>query len=373
MLKESQDRIHQSHNFHNIYIEKEVSQDIWVKDFLSTFPCAQKIEIESLSQILEKTSSLPYPVDEEGFHSLVLAKQRGPFIRPCPCSQESIRCGYYFLSVGLGCPIDCSYCFLQGFLNTPFPVLYTNFSDMKKELIEWENRLSKENRRIRIGTGEMTDSLIFEPLTGYAKRLIQIFSQLPHMMLELKTKSIFSDSLLGIPFDNIVLAWSLNPCEIAQLEEPNAPCPKDRILAAEKAVKSGYKVGFHFDPIVAYPNWKELYYEILCFLFQKIPCQSIAWISLGTFRIFPSLRDTIRERHPESKSLWAELVTGYDGKLRYFRKQRKEIYCFMRDSIQNLGNSSVPIYLCMESKELWQDVFGELYEPGRNTILREFK
>lgn len=352
------DRIAQSHSFNTIYLEKEVREDPWVRDFLGKFSLAEKIEVESLSQVIAKDFGMPYPVDNRGFHTLLLGKQRGPFIRQCPCSQESIRCGYYFLSVGLGCPIDCSYCFLQGFLNTSFPVLYVNFSDMEKELKEWEVRLSQENKTIRIGTGEMTDSLVFDPLTGYGKRLIQCFSSLPHLTLELKTKSIFIDSLLDSATTNVVLAWSLNPEKIAQIEEPNAPSPKDRVLAAEKAVKAGYKVGFHFDPIFAYPGWQELYYELLCLLFEKIPAQQIAWISLGTFRIFPSLRDTIRERHPQSQALLSEMVSGYDGKLRYFRKQRKEIYCFMKDSLEKLGNKTVPVYLCMESQELWDEVFG---------------
>ena len=53
------------------------------------------------------------------------------------------------------------------------------------------------------------------------------------------------------------------------------------------------------------------------------------------------------------------MVKGYDGKLRYFKKNRIEIYKKMNKWIKELGNNTVPVYLCMESAQVWKQVFGK--------------
>jgi spore photoproduct lyase len=337
-----------------IFLEKDVKCYPWVASFLARCHTAKVVEISDIREVIENQSGLPYPLDRDGFKRLLVGKQRGSFVKLCPCSPETVHCGYYFLNVGLGCPIACSYCFLQGFLNTSFPVLYVNFEDMEKELEALHEKASEQNQVIRIGTGEMTDSLIFEPLTGYGRHLATLFARWPYLLLELKTKTVFIETLLDIAIPNVVLAWSLNPEEIAQIEESCAPSCEERLEAAYTAVKAGYHVAFHFDPIIAYKDWEKSYHKLLATLFHKIPFSKVAWVSLGTFRIFPGLRDTIRSHHPHSKTLLSELVIGYDGKLRYFKKHRLEIYQKMRSWIQELGHPTVPVYLCMESRDMWE-------------------
>ena len=340
-----------------ISLEKEVRSYPWVQRLLARCRNSRIVEVADIRTIITTSSVLPYPADFQGRQHLLIGKQRGPFIKPCPCSPQTRRCGYYFINIGLGCPIDCSYCFLQGFLQTSFPVLYVNFDDLLAELQNLDSTLQRQGQKIRMGTGEMTDSLVFEPLTHYGQYLANCFRRFPHLILELKTKSLFSDELLARPIANVVLAWSLTPDPIAQREEPLAPTTDERISAAARAVAAGHRVGFHFDPIIAGSDWQQDYWQTVDKLFQKVAESAIAWISLGTFRIFPSLRDVIRTRHPQSRTLHQELVVGYDGKLRYFKKQRVEIYRQMAAWITAAGGESVPVYLCMESHEVWHRVF----------------
>ena len=64
----------------------------------------------------------------------------------------------------------------------------------------------------RVGTGEITDSLALEPLTGMVGALMPYFVEQPNVLLELKTKSDCVDSLLDFdPKGRIVVAWSMNP------------------------------------------------------------------------------------------------------------------------------------------------------------------
>jgi spore photoproduct lyase len=266
----------------------------------------------------------------------------------------------------MGCPLECSYCFLPGFLDTSFPVLLVNFDDLEKEMDEF----ALKGVAARIGTGEMTDSLVFEPLSGLARHLISLFAKWPHLTLELKTKTTLVDNILDAAIPNVVVAWSLNPPEIAAVEEPCAPLPRERLLAAQKCYEAGYRVGLHFDPILQYPEWESLYSRFIQEMFDLVPVSQIAWISLGTFRIFPQLRDLMRRHFPQSQALFSEILPGYDGKLRYFRADRIEIYRKMCGWLQKLsGGQPPPVYLCMESQEVWNSVD----VPGTESPSRQYK
>lgn len=341
--------------FKTLCIERDVFECSYVQHIIKQMPNAKIELIDNIAEQIDKTFVAPYPQDSEGAQKVFIGKQRGVFIRPCPCSLQTKRCGYHYLSLGVGCNMECSYCFLQGFLNTSSPILYTNFEDMECELQEWENRMQEKGKILRLGTGEMTDSLLFEPMTGYARILIQIFKKYPHLHLELKTKTPFVDNLLDIASQNVFLAWSLNPQKIIEREERGAATLDERLTAAKKATNAGYSVAFHFDPIIPIDGWESLYQETVNKIFNIIPAEKIAWISLGIFRIFPALRDTIRHRHPQTHTLLGELLPSFDGKLRYFKPQRLYVYKSMKQWIESYY--PVPLYLCMESEDIWKEVF----------------
>ena len=83
----------------------------------------------------------------------------------------------------------------------------------------------------------------------------------------------------------------------------------------------------------------------------------IAWLSMGVLRTTPDLKRTMRSRFPRSRLATGEQVLCSDGKLRYFQPLRVAMYRKMLNWIRR-GAPTVKIYLCMESKEVWQQVFG---------------
>src|SRR5438105_15518210 len=80
-------------------------------------------------------------------------------------------------------------------------------------------------------------------------------------------------------------------------------------------------------------------------------------MSMGSLRFPPALKDVVRERFPKSRLMYAELVPGADGKMRYFKPLRTEMYAKMFSWIQRY-TADTRLYLCMESEEIWQKVFG---------------
>jgi hypothetical protein len=72
-----------------------------------------------------------------------------------------------------------------------------------------------------MGTGELTDSLAFDPVTRLNEFLIR-HALRRNMILEIKTKTDFVDHLPGIPKRNILVSWSLNPQDSSRIHPLSA-------------------------------------------------------------------------------------------------------------------------------------------------------
>lgn len=288
---------------------------------------------------------------------LFLTKHKGDFLKKCPGSEGQVCCNYFVINFASNCPMDCSYCYLQEYLadNAALKV-FSNVGD----LIEETDRTLKKHRGVffRIGTGEITDSLALEPYTGTVGELIPYFAEQPNVLLELKTKSDCVDSLLNLdPKGRVVVAWSMNPQSVIELDEHGTASLSERLKAAHRCQQAGYRLGFHFDPIIEYPGWEIDYQAMIEEIFSIIDWRRLAWLSLGVLRNTPGLKRTIRERFPRTQLLTGEQVLCHDGKLRYFHPLRVEIYSKMVQWIRCQA-PTVKLYLCMESHEVWQQVFG---------------
>jgi spore photoproduct lyase len=269
-------------------------------------------------------------------------------------------CNLYVLNPIVGCPYDCTYCFLQAYQNEPFITLYANLEDLEHEV----RALHALNRGkcVRICTGELADSLALAPLDDAAAYLIGRLCRIPGVLLELKTKSTRIEHLLELDHrERAVISWSLNPGPVAALEERGAPGPKARLAAAAVVAGAGYPTAFHFDPIIRIEGWKAAYTRLLGDLFRSVPASAIRWISLGGFRYTPEMKARILDRFPETRLFLDEFLRCPDGKYRYYAGHRIELYRTMVEGIRRFAHD-VPVYLCMEAEFVWRKVFGTL--PG---------
>lgn len=288
---------------------------------------------------------------------LYLTKHKGEFFKKCPGSEGQVCCNYFVINFASNCPMDCSYCYLQEYLadNSDLKV-FSNVGDL---IAEADQVFSKHRGMFfRVGTGEITDSLALEPYTGMVAELMPYFVEQPNVLLELKTKSDCVDSLLNFdPKGRVVVAWSMNPQSVIDRDEADTATMSERLAAAKRCQEAGYRLGFHFDPLIEYPGWTADYENMLDEVFATIDWKRLSWLSLGVLRNTPGLKRAMRKRFPESGLLTGEQVLSPDGKLRYFQPLRVEMYRKMVHWIRRAA-PTVKIYLCMESKEVWQQVFG---------------
>jgi spore photoproduct lyase len=150
----------------------------------------------------------------------------------------------------------------------------------------------------------------------------------------------------------------MNSRRICRTEELKAPPFEERLAAALRCQEWGYKLGFHFDPIIYSEGWESEYREAVNEIFSAVDQSKVVWVSLGALRFTPHLRELVRGRFPKSKAPYGEFVPGHHGKLRYFRPIREEMYRKMRSWIHQKA-PQVFVYLCMESRAVWEQSFGE--------------
>ncbi len=299
--------------------------------------------------------------------TLLLTENKGPFLRPCPGTRNYICCGYRILHVGTGCPMDCSYCILQAYLSDHRPTVFTNRDRLVRELAEQAR--CEPGRPLRLGTGEFTDSLHAEPYAGFVEFIVPHIQETSNLVLEFKTKTVEIGSLLKLKNpDRVIVSFSMNSRRISRSEERGAATLRKRIHAAEQCLAAGFKLGFHFDPLIYHPGWQEEYRETVHRIFERIDPSSVIWISLGCLRFMPDLKSTVRRNHPDSRIFSNEFVKGLDGKLRYFRPIREEMYGVVGEALKSV-DSRLCVYLCMESDLVWKRSLG--FSPGNSEGLAD--
>jgi len=287
----------------------------------------------------------------EGLKIKRIKKVKRPVVRPCPCATGHISCNYAVISHILGCPYDCSYCFLHTFYARDEIVVYDNEEDILARALAY---MRSAGTPLRIGTGQYSDSLALPQAVSLAGKLIALFAGQDRHLLELKTKSDKVDHLLGLDHKGrTVFAWSVNPEKIVKSDEAGSVSLAERISAAKKCVKAGYPVAFHFDPIILYPEWEKDYQGVVDLIFSRIGPEKIAWISLGALRFAPELKRIIQERFSRSSITFDKMMVGEDGKMRYPVQMRAEMFGKMQALIRS-GWPHVYVYLCMESAEVWE-------------------
>lgn len=336
--------------FKTVYVEQDVADHAVARRILNRLSDVPVHTIDRLDKDFIDSA-------RDADRALVLARQRGRFISKCPGTMGHICCNYYVIHNGINCVYNCSYCFLQFYINNPFLSVYVNKEDLFSQILAL--RAEVKSKYLRIGTGEFTDSLAIDHITGESLDLIPFFLEHPDMMLELKTKSANIDNLKRFrpEASNIVIGWSLNTDRIVASEEHGAQSISARLAAASACAALGYRIAFHFDPVIYYEGWAEEYAQVINRLFDAVAPDAISWISIGTLRYHRDLKPIINQRHPESTIIYSDTVYGRDDKVRYFKPIRIKIYRHMMDCIRG-RSKKVPVYLCMELPDVWDRVLG---------------
>ncbi len=195
---------------------------------------------------------------------------------------------------GLGCRGCCLMNTVRQMAGTWNHILYDNGEKFWKATRRW---LADAGRRPTdvLGLGaHHSDTLLYEGVTGHARHVVPMFAN-PKTnpqgcKLLLLTKTANVHYLEGLPTDNVIASFSLNPEPIADLWEGKWPDTQERITpsiarrleACLAAQQMGFETRWRLDPVLFPEGWQDHYRDFV----RTAAGMGIRprQITLGTFR-----------------------------------------------------------------------------------------
>jgi spore photoproduct lyase len=165
-----------------IFLDRSVQDTPQVKTICNRLKCPVNV-IDDAGEIYEQIANDDDPV-RLGKEILYLTQNKGAFLKSCPGTQNYICCGYQILHIGTFCTMDCSYCILQSYFHPPLLQFFVNHDNLLEEL---EKAFAGKNT-LRIGTGEFTDSMIWELWTDLSQLADPGFFQTKSFSAGIKNK-----------------------------------------------------------------------------------------------------------------------------------------------------------------------------------------
>jgi spore photoproduct lyase len=343
-----------------IYLDPAVRDLPHTQRILARFPQL------AVQEVADKRA-IKQPIDHgRAKKQLYLTAFRGEPLKSCQGMGDYVCCQYFTIALVSDCHLECTYCILQDYLkNNPVITVYTNVEEVLARVRE--RVLRQPERLFRIGTGELSDSLALDDVTGLSRDYVAVARVLPNVLLELKTKTDRVAGLLGLDHGGrTVVSWSVNPQKYIDSDEHKCASLTARLQAARRCADDGYPVGFHLDPLLYLEDWENQYATVIKRIAALFMPSEIAWVSVGSLRFTTGLKAVAQARFPRSRLYAGEMFPSADGKVRYFRPLREAMYRTVTGLLKK-HLAHVPQYLCMETKPVWRSVYGEL--PAGNAQL----
>ncbi|MCX8022235.1 MAG: hypothetical protein N2745_05625 [Syntrophorhabdaceae bacterium] len=285
-------------------------------------------------------------------------------VRNCPGTKNHICCGYKTIDLIEGCILSCSYCILKGYINSPFLKINTNVELAISQIREVIN--TQKDHINRFGTGELSDSLALDRRLNLNRPLIEFFGQERKAILELKSKWADISHLKGLLNPYTVISFSLAPQHVIDSEEKRTSPVRKRLKAARDAQRAGSYVGLHFDPVIIYDGFERDYEELISEVSEALDLKGVIWVSIGLLRFPPKLMENFLVEG-RRRLLAGEFIRGEDGKYRYLKKERVNVYKMLYNLLKS-KRDDLFIYLCMERADVWKAVTGIVVESNQDLI-----
>ncbi len=322
-----------------------------ISDLATSDPLTKRI-MERLER--SETIITDDPGEFAGAGAFILKYHEGRFVKDFPVTPGAPPCGEKYVAALQGCIYDCSYCYLRSYLADNTVTLLVNSEKMEDDIRE-----ALLSGTVRLTTGELSDSLALDHITGLTSSILTLLEG-TGAMIEARTKSANVDHLPGLDGSDPALArrhllvtWTLSPPEAVISEEPGTAALDERLAAISKVSAAGIRYALRLDPIIpSYWN-PDLYRDLLLEVMDTAGAAPVR-IELGVLRFPPGLADSVRKDIPFSPILHGEYIRDREGKMRLYRPLRLDIYHELINTIEMLFPGTV-IELSQEDRTVWDD------------------
>ena len=296
--------------FSSIYIEEEVLESERVKALLDKYPDVPQVVCERYGEVFNRKSQ-NFRLQKVA-PALILSKKYGNKVLSTPSGYGYNDSNSYYFSHMLNCVYDCRYCFLQGMYSSANYVLFVNYEDFEKAIVE---KIEDNQGGGVYYSGYDCDSLALEPVSNFCQYFLPVFRRYPDAELEIRTKSTQIRCLLDTELvPNCVIAMSFTTNEAAEKWEHKVPSIEKRLDALCKLQRAGWKVAIRFEPLILGVEGLAPYEALFAQVFSKLNIEMIHSVSTGLFRMPVDFHKRIVKLYPDEE-LYARTTESKDGML----------------------------------------------------------
>jgi len=265
----------------------------------------------------------------------------------------------------VGCPHGCRYCG-QGRAGKYIAVML-NLEDYMEEVVGPVIETYPWNKVFRMIL-QGADLITFEPEYGLFDLFTRKLAQYEGVYGCFHTASSHVNWVEHLPRrDRLIGVWSVTADAVARDFEPGAGAALARFDAARKCRQWGVPVRYKFKPIIPVRNWREEYAKAIEYALRHTEPESIGfclyiWHSFEDMaRTLPL--DLLDPTFVDAARKQADAMRG-KRQAPFPHELRKEVYRFMIHEVRR-WNSDVPLYVCTESREMWNELQEELGQNPR--------
>lgn len=340
----------------HIIIEKDARDDPLVHRFTRRFP-------DAAITVCPSPADRPLCVGrlETPRTAIYLGLRRGPYIKEFPQHPWYGAEGGCLnnLILGYNCSASCRYCFVQTIFDDALPTIFVDSAEMVAELQAF---LSK-NPDAGVSTGEYIDSLLYDDITGYTEKLMEVFAPFPASTLELRTKSAQVEHLPADPVPQTLVSYSVNPPDVVTVAEPGTPRLETRLTGAGMLHDRGYRIALRIDPIIPAGEFASGYLGLPEAVDRHLGWHRVSKVFLGVLRFDAALLERMTQTAAGRRLLDAEYVPCPDGYFRPFRHARIDIYRELAKGIRRHA-PGMEISMTMEPDYVRRAVFDGSQRPA---------
>ncbi len=328
-----------------IFLEQAVEKNPFAIKILNYFSKIPVKKIDKLENIFEAVKR-PYLNKREGLQ-LFIGEKKGQLIKETPEAYGHLEGKHFYFIHAYNCIYECEYCYLQGYFNSPDLVLFVNHNDIIGEMEKLVELNPKD--KFVFHAGEFSDSLALSHITKEWELYWDFFSKYQdRAFLELRTKSNNIKAIENLPsFSNVTIGFSISSQKSISLFDRKTPSLKARLQAIEILNSKGFKIGFHFDPIILSPDFLTEYQQLIQAILEIVKAKKIAYFSLGVVRFTKKVYREVINNYPKSEFMKQNMVKN-DGMIRYPYDVRMFTLNQIKKKLLQKGISEKQIYFCME-------------------------
>ena len=325
-----------------LYCERNIENYTLGKELLEKYKDVPIIEIDNHNNIEEMRRKQNSEFPDMKRNLIIGVRKTHKFVENHKTSD------YLVPYTSSGCTAMCMYCYLVcNYNKCAYLRLFVNREEMLDKIIKTAQKSEKE---ITFEIGSNSDLILENTITNNLVWTIESFANTEKGKLTLPTKFNMVDDILTLKHNRkVIIRMSVNPEEIINKVEFGTSRLAQRVEAINKLVEADYPVGILIAPVILVENWKELYSNLIKYLYDNLSKKVKKEVFFEIiFMTYSYVHNAInREAFPNAINLFDKDIMTGRGKGKYMYKEyiRKEGEEFLRNEMNKYFKNNKIMYV----------------------------